>query len=140
VAAYVAKFQREPRWTVAHELTKAGSKNARRSGRSLAALLRDYVFSDDKLAGFRWRSAVVALKGANQIRWSPGLRELLLPGTVEKTDEQLAEEQDDTAILLALLSLAEWRAVVGNDARAELLAVASSGDADAVRSFVAKLV
>lgn len=140
VAAYVAKFQREPRWTVAHELAKAGSKNARGSGRSLAALLRDYVFSDDVAAGGRWRDAVLALKGSNQIRWSPGLRELLLPGTIEQSDEELAEEQDDTATLLALLSLAEWRAVVGNDARAELLAVASSGDADAVLAFVARLM
>ncbi len=140
VAAYVAKFQREPRWTVAHELAKSGSKNARGSGRSLAALLRDYVFSGDVLAGDRWRSAVLALKGANQIRWSAGLRELLLPGTVEKTDEELAEEQDDTAVLLALLSLAEWRAVVANDARAELLAVATFNRIECVREFIAKLL
>jgi hypothetical protein len=40
------------------------------------------------------------------------------------------------AVLLATLSLREWRAVLANDARGELLAVAGSGDRDLVRSFV----
>jgi hypothetical protein len=140
VAAYVAKFGREPKWTVAHELAKSASKNARGAGRSLAELLRDYALVGDVEAGNLWREAVLHLKGSNQHRWSPGLRARLLPGTVEKTDEELAEEQDDTAILLALLSLHQWRAIVANDARGELLAVARTGDAAAVAAFVAGLV
>jgi hypothetical protein len=138
VASYIAKFGRDPKWTVAHELAKASSKNARGSGRSLLELLRDYVLFGDTEAGERWRGAVLALKGCNQLRFSPGLRGLL-GLKKEKTDVELAEEQDDTAELLALLSLHEWRLVVANDARGELLTVARSGDAAAVASFLALL-
>jgi len=47
---------------------------------------------------------------------------------------------EEDGILLALLSPLEWRAVRVADQRGQLLEVARTGDAGAVRSFVAALV
>ena len=78
-------------------------------------------------------------RGRHQLVWSDGLRARLLPELEEKSDEELANEHDEMAVLLATLTLSQWRAVVGNDARAELLSVAASGDRAQLVSFLACL-
>lgn len=138
VANYVAKFGRVSSWTPAHELTKAVVKRGRGASRSPAELLADYLFADDKQAGALWQVYARAFKGERQLHYSHGLRALLGLGK-EKTDDELAVEHDDLAVLLAALTPGAWRVVVANDARAELLNVACSGDADAVRVFLVSL-
>jgi hypothetical protein len=135
IASYLAKWNREPKWTVAHEAAKGISKNGRLAGKSLTQLLQLYAVDADRVAGATWRAGVLSLKGCHQLRYSPGLRAYLNLGK-EKSDLELAMEQSSEAVLLATLSLREWRAVLANDARGELLAVAGSGDRDLVRSFV----
>ena len=67
------------------------------------------------------------------------MRELLLPGTEEQSDQEIAEATSEEAILLARLDLAAWAIVLANDARYELLEVASSGDVEEIRKFLAML-
>jgi hypothetical protein len=43
----------------------------------------------------------------------------------------------DDAVLLGLLTRAQWRVVLANDARGELLEVARSGDWQHVETFLA---
>jgi hypothetical protein len=137
VADYVAKYGREPAWTVSHEVTKAPSKVARAGGRTAFQLLADYAGGDER-AGTLFLLYGCSFKGQRQLYWSKGLRALL--GLVEEvSDEELAAAQDEMAVVLASLSAAQWRAVLGNDARADLLLVASTGDAGAVRAFLADL-
>ena len=45
----------------------------------------------------------------------------------------------DDAVLLGLLTRAQWRVILGNDARGELLEVARSGDWQQVEMFLARL-
>jgi hypothetical protein len=135
IAAYVAKWGKEPKWTAAHELAKAGSKRGRGEHSSMLDLLESFVVLGDRRAGARWREYALAFKGKNQLVYSPGLR-LLLGLKKEKTDEEVAAEVVEDAVVLAVLDLAAWRVVLGNDARAELLNVASSGDPALVRSFL----
>lgn len=52
--------------------------------------------------------------------------------SVEKSDEEVAGEVHKDAVLLALLTPAEWRAVRWADQRSQLLEVARSGDVDQV--------
>jgi hypothetical protein len=139
VAAYVAKWGKEPKWTVAHELAKAGSKGGRGGSSSMLQLLEYYVVMGDVEAGQRWREYALAFKGKHQLVYSNGLRSLLGLDAEQKTDQQIAEEAIEDAIVLALLDLAAWRVVLGNDARAELLTVACSGDPALVRSFLVGL-
>jgi len=51
IADYVAKWGREPKWTVAHELAKAVSKKGRDNGQTPLDLLNAYVQNNDQQAG-----------------------------------------------------------------------------------------
>ncbi len=138
VGDYVAKFGSQ--WTVAHELTKAAVKRSRSGGgRSVAELLADYALNGDSAAGSLWREYALLFKGKRHLVWSNGLRALLLPDVDELTDEELANQHDQVAVLLATLTLRQWSVVVANDARAELLTVASSGDVVQLIDFLVAL-
>lgn len=144
-AEYVAKFGRdreiEPEWHLEHELTKSNSKEGRGSGsRSPMALLAAYTWDGDEEAGGLWKEYARTLKGRNQLTWSRGLRDLLGLGE-EQSDAEIAEEQQDTANFVLSLTVEEWRAVVGQDARAELLDIAakSGGSATAVAEWLYSL-
>jgi len=97
-------------------------------------LLSDY-FNGDVDAGRLWLQYALNFKGQHQLYWSRGLR-ALLGLEPEKSDEELAIEQEEIAVILASLSIGVWRVVVGNDARAELLQVASTGDKEQVFAFL----
>lgn len=143
VAEYVAKFGHEPlkdagRWGLEHELTKSPAKRSKGdAGRSPLQLLADYA-GGDKQAGAIWKEYAVTFKGKRQLVWSKGLRAILGLGQ-EKTDEEIAKEEREDAILLAALPLKVWRVVLANDARGELLEIAHDGDADKVWNFLDEL-
>lgn len=137
IAEYVAKWGKEPQWTPAHEVTKAVTKAGRKGGRTPLQLLADYL-NGDQAAGRLWLQYAVNLKGERQLWWSHKLRERL-GLAVEKTDEEIAIEQEEIAVVLASLSAGAWRVVVANDARGELLEVAASGDPEQVQAFLSKL-
>ena len=140
IAEYIAKWGHEPTkpiWTASHEVAKAVVKKGRVGGRTAFQLLADFADGDEDASTYFLHYASV-FKGERQLYWSQGLRELL--GLAEeKSDQDLAEEQSEVAIILATLTWEQWRVVLGNDARADLLLVASSGDASAVRSWLAGL-
>jgi hypothetical protein len=134
IAEYVAKYGKEPEWTIEHEMTKNPSKMGRNGGRTPLQLLADYS-EGDTAAGVLWREYAAAMKGRKQLVWSRGLRDILNLAA-EETDEQVAGRQDEIAVVLASLTHRQWRHVLGNDARGELLEVASAGDAGAVWRFL----
>ncbi len=133
---YLAKFGLvdDSEWSQAHEMAKAHLKASRGDSRTPNRLLWDY-FAGDEVAGELWREYALSFKGKTQLRWSVGLRGRL--GLAEETsDEEIVSEQEQMAIILAQLELPAWRAVLGNDIRAELLEVASMGDQVAVKQFL----
>jgi hypothetical protein len=79
-------------------------------------------------AGVRWVEYAKEFKGKRALEWSrvPDLRKKA--GVVEKSDEQCVEEHTEEAYLLACLTLGQWRIIVANDARAEVLAAAAQGE------------
>jgi hypothetical protein len=137
IAEYIAKWGKEPKWTVSHEMTKSVSKYGSRDGRTPLQLLAEY-FDGNQASGRLWLQYALTFKGERQLFWSHGLR-VRLGLEVEKTDEELAAEQEEIAIILASLSIGAWRVVVANDARAELLEVAASGDKAQVFAFLGQL-
>jgi hypothetical protein len=138
VADYVAKWGKEPKWTAAHELAKSVSKRGRVEGRTMLELLEAFVWGDVD-AGRRWREYALAFKGRKQLVWSKGLRALLGLVVEEKSDQEVVEDVVEDAVCLAFLSVSDWRIVLANDARGELLDVASSGDVAAVGAFLRSL-
>ena len=67
------------------------------------------------------------------------MRKRLLGTEEEKSDEELAQEQQEDAVLLGRLTRAQWRVVLANDARGELLEVARSGEWEQVVAFLLTL-
>jgi len=139
VAEYLAKMDKElneefKQWTEAHELAKSVSKTARQGGRTPNALLADYL-QGDKQAGHLWREYSKAIKGKKPIVWSRGLRERY-GMELEKSDEQVVTEQNETAVLLAQFDSEQWKAILAHDIRGELLMVAKFGDAWLVLDFL----
>ena len=138
IADYIAKYAKEPTWTIEHEMTKAPVKLAKSGGRTAFQLLNEYMLGDEA-AGRLFLQYALNFKGKNQLAWSRGLRTILRLDQ-EKTDIEIANEMEDDAQLLAQLTRDQWRVILANDARAELLNIAVTGDVDAFWSFVNKLI
>ena len=77
------------------------------------------------------------MKGARQLFWSPGLKSRV--GLDDLDDKTLADESQQSADLLALLSLDDWKLIRGNSAHSELLDAAESGGVSAIRALIASL-
>lgn len=137
IAAYLAKYGKDPKWTVSHEIAKSVSKTSRKGGRTPLQLLQDYQ-NGDSASGRLWLQYAVNLKGCRQLFWSAGLRDRLGLGE-DKTDQEIAEEKEEIAVILASLSAGAWRVIVANDARGEVLEIASTGDADKLQAFLSSL-
>src|SRR5215469_12848415 len=140
VADYIAKYGREPLkppWGVEAELTKGHLKQGRGPVEHLTpfGLLAHIYQGEEDLAPLfqeyaRW------FKGHKQLSWSKGLRKRLLGTEEEKSDEELVQEQQEDAVLLGRLTRTQWRVVLANDARGELLEVAQSGEWQQVQAFL----
>jgi hypothetical protein len=102
--------------------------------------LRRYVAAEtvEARSGWaaRWREYVAAFEGVAQLRWSPKLRERL-GLEAERSDAEVAAEQAEDGVLLALLRLDEWRAVWRAGKVVDLLEAAAMGEAAAVWAVVA---
>ena len=53
---------------------------------------------------------VQGMRGARQLYWSKGLKDLV--GIDDLTDEKIAERTDDDAVILGRLSVPQWNAVL----------------------------
>jgi hypothetical protein len=133
VADYVAK------WGVVEEITKAPTK----SGRLDAAAEHYSPFQLLELVGqgVAWADPAFleyagATKGLRQLRWSPGLRDLLNLGA-DLTDEEVAAAEIEKAKKLLTLCWPAWQQVARRELRGQLLEVASCGRADLVYVWLA---
>lgn len=129
----VGNYLAKERWGLGAEVTKAGVKKAR-SGYSPWELLECYS-KGAAWAGRLFVEYAAAMRGRSQLRWSAGLRDRLGVG-VEVSDQELAEEEREPAIEVARLTWAEFKELVRQGRRAQLLAVADSGRADWVDVYL----
>jgi len=99
--------QKVGNWTVEHELTKQSVKTGKTKGRTPVQILIDYaedgLISDADL----FREYALLTYRKNQLQWSKGLRNQLDLGE-EKSDDDLMDEKEEPAILLANLSSEDW--------------------------------
>ena len=144
VSDYIAKFGREPirkPWGVESEMTKGHIK----AGRGAAiehltpfAMLYQIMQGHTALIPV-FQEYAKRFKGRHQLHWSKGLRKRLLDTDEEQTDEELAAADIDEAVLLGLLTRSQWRVILANDARGELLEEARSGNWQHVEAFLAQI-
>jgi hypothetical protein len=132
-------------------LTKSSVKRGR-GGPSKHYTMRDllwsYMDTGNEQHGEVWRVFASTMFGKNLLTWSPGLRDWL-GMLAEQTDEEVAADDHDLVVVLAVLGHTMWGMVRGSvgppklrvDRRAELLGVAnnSGGDPVAVGEWLVQL-
>jgi hypothetical protein len=138
---YVAKWGREPiqtPWGVEHEIAKAHIKQSRLNDRytPFGMLRAIHEGGHDELIP-RFREYAMWFKGKRQVRWTPGLAALM--GLKDKTDAEIAEEQREEAYLLGRLTREQWKVVLANDVRGEILLIARQGQWCLVADFLRDL-
>lgn len=126
---YLAKTDDKKNWTPAHELAKASSKAGRRSGVHPFQLAVRANPGDAEL----FVEYARAMKGRRKLLFSPGLKKKA--GIVELTDEQIAEQDEDKAQLVADVTRV-WNFIKSTDrahnTRALVLDAAERGGKDAI--------
>jgi hypothetical protein len=115
-------------WTLVSEVTKAHVKKARGEGHMSPLQMLDFYANGDKFFGIKFIEYAHAMKGKRQLVYSRNARQILGLEEVEKTDEELATEQEEDAILLARITSEGWKVVMKMEKRFTILEVASTGD------------
>lgn len=109
-------------------------------GRNLNSLLADHVRGDLQAAPV-WVNGVscVTATKVSSVRWSRGLRWKLGMEVIEKSDDEIAQEEVlSTDEFLGALNPYQWRAVLEHRAEFALLCAANQG-LDSVNSFLSGL-
>lgn len=130
-ADYLAKMDDQTKWGLSHEVTKSSSKQGRRAGS------HPFKLATNPATHGLFLEYVEAMKGSRQLIWSRGLK--ASAGVVDKTDEEIAQEE--VAKVSDQIPVADraWRFVLGNDARWELTHAAKTGGRPAVDEFLTLL-
>ena len=111
------------KWGVAEELTKAHLKKGKAGGRSPWQILADIQEHNLPQDRALFAEYSVAFKGARQLTWTNGLRDLYLDAP-ERSDEELAEEPDcaDVEARRTLqINRAIWREITLRQLQGQLL-------------------
>lgn len=130
---YVTKWGLEDEMTKGHLKTSKGEK-----GMTPWDMLRDVLKTASESSKRLFCVYAHAFKGQRQLYWSNGLRQLL-GLIVEMTDEELANQQEETAVELAELTPEQWRAVLFTRSEAALLDLAER-EPSQIQPFLAGIV
>lgn len=130
-AAYLAKMDDQNKWGLSHEMTKGSSKQGRASG------VHPFKLAADVSTSELFMEYVKAVKGSRQLVWSRGLKAAV--GLDDKTDEEIAQEETTRVTDRIPLTPDDWRKVIRNDARYELIAAAEAKGSDGVTELIQSL-
>ena len=139
LADYLSKVQEhagERRASVGAEIARGDLKRGR--GDSLAPFeLLDAEGPGTEQARALWVEFVTSTRGRRAFSWTKGLRDWLLPGEEEKTDDELIEEAEAFEPVAVIEGRTYDRAFRNNaDRLAEALEIAESGDLDRLAWYV----
>lgn len=135
---YVTKYGRDRTWDVDAELAKAIAKRGHGNSLMPFDLLRYGLIGQDaevyQWARERYAEYVTATKGRSSMHWSPGLRDKL--GIGEVTDGDISGGVDLVGAVLGCIGHGDWRRIIANDARLEVLAAAATGEWLSVQAVI----
>lgn len=109
---YLAKMDDKSHWGVDREIAKASTKLGKAKGMHPFELAYKGYSS-------LWLEYSEAIKGKSQLYWSQGLKAQI--GIKDKSDEELAEEQENEPQLIGQLEKDEWFKVLSKELRAYVL-------------------
>ncbi|MDY8049658.1 protein rep [Paenibacillus polymyxa] len=120
-STYIGKWGdlMDKRWGTDSEMTKANIKKGRSGSMTPFDMLRAVIEDGDLEYEDKYREYAKATKGKQQLVWSPGLKAKYL--IEEKTDEEVAAEKVEAADLLGQLHWQEWKHIIKNNLRYQLL-------------------
>jgi hypothetical protein len=125
------------KWGLEDEITKGHTKKAI-SGETPFDLLRALALDEtDRQAAALFIEFATVFKGKRQLRWSKGLKARF--AVEEKTDDELADEKEDFAEVLGLLTIEQWRDVLAVEGRGVLLSAACRGGWSAVIGYLEQI-
>ena len=125
-------------WSLEQEMSKSHIKVAKNESMTPFDFLRNYLLSEDVKYLKLFREYLECFKGKRQIQWSQGLKQLF--NITDKSDDELALEKIEEADVLGMLSADEWKIILKEDLRAELLNyVEQYGFYDGLRLIMRKI-
>jgi hypothetical protein len=127
-AKYVSK------WGLEDEMTKGHTKKALHGETPFDFLRAFLADKTDKQAMKLFVEFAKTFEGKRQLHWSKGLKKRF--AIVEKSDEVLAEEKEESTVYLGKIELEQWRDVLCVDGRAEVLVIAASSGWPAVEVYL----
>lgn len=107
------------KWSLESELSKSHIKKGREQSLTPFDFLRRYRETEDNRFLALFKEYADTFKGKRQIFWSPGLKSQFLID--DKSDEQIAKEKVEQADLLGTITFEEWKVILRNDSRVDLL-------------------
>jgi hypothetical protein len=111
------------KWGLEDEMTKGHTKKALH-GETPFDFLRAYLADGlDRQAAALFAEFSETFKGKRQLSWSRGLKARF--SIEEASDEELSTRVEESAILLGLLTVDQWRDVLKVDGRATVLEIAA---------------
>jgi len=126
---YLAKMDDEKNWGIDRELVKGNSKN----GLHPFGIL-DRIFNGETELINLFLEYSCAIKGKRQLFWSHGLKKKV--GIGEMSDQEIAEKNEDDALLIASLSLEDWKVITRNYLQSELLDVTEEMGLEGIKLFL----
>jgi tetrahydromethanopterin S-methyltransferase subunit B len=125
------------KWGLEDEITRGHTKKAI-SGETPFDLLRAIQADPtDRQAAALFIEFATAFKGKRQLRWSKGLKARF--AVEEKTDDEIADQKEDFAEVLGMLTIEQWRDVLAVEGRGPLLSIAARGGWSAVSDYLAQI-
>jgi Replication protein len=126
-------------WTPAEEMTRGDLKTGRSGSRTPFQILADYYQAGDSRDGNLWREFGRVTRSLAAVRWSRGLRAVMLgPATEpERTDEELAAE-DVGGDLLAVIQFPVWSRIRTVGLEHAVLVAAEVGGVGAVNARISQ--
>jgi hypothetical protein len=127
------------KWDAADELTLANKKSGRNGSRKPHQILADAEY--DYKAVLLFREFAAAFKGKSQLQWTRGLKDYA--GVAEKTDEELAETESQTDLVM-VIPPAYWAQLIktsaAGDRRSTLIRLSETGSLEAVALYLVPIV
>lgn len=134
---YLAKQDDSRHWGADRELAKASSKTSKSlKGFHPFGLLKEHAEGSitRKDAGSRYLEYVNAMRGKSQLFWSHGLKDLV--GINDKSDEEVATEQEDQADQLASLNSSDWALVIKFEGKTKILDLAETVGLNGIQAWL----
>ncbi len=124
-------------WTPAEEMTRGDLKTGRTGSRTPFQILADLYQAGDTLDRDLWHEIGRVTRGLAAVRWSPGLRAVMLGSAIEPelTDEELAAEDVD-GDLLAVIQFPVWSRIRAAGLDHAVLVAAENGGLAAVKALL----